>query len=345
MVETIGKELVARKQFLKGDRIETIYLGGGTPSVLSIDQISMLIEIIRNQYFIIEEPEVTIELNPEDVNSHYALGLLRCGINRVSLGIQSFEDQDLAFMNRSHLSHQSHQSLDILYEAGFKNISLDLMFGLIGSDLKSWERNLLKAIDYGPEHISCYNLTIEEQTAFSKWEQTGKIRSIDESIQFDQFMLCHDLLSHNGYDHYEISNYSKPGFRSQHNTNYWQRVPYIGVGPGAHSYYGQSRSYNVSNNSLYLKSNGIPEVHNRETLTAFDEFNEQVMLGLRTKAGLSKELIASFDKSIVEKFYYNLNLLTQYDYIIEEEKNYRLSIQNWYKSDAISSDLFVIPEQ
>lgn len=344
IVSTIIKELELREVFLKSQLIETIYFGGGTPSILSIEQLKSILKAIEEYYNLANSIETTIELNPEDVSIEYAKQLLDIGFNRVSIGIQSFEEGDLKFMNRSHHSGQSHDSLVNLNKAGFNNISLDLMFGLIGSDLNKWEKNIELALEYNPQHLSCYNLTIEEQTAFGKWEKEGRLRTTDESIQFDQFIFCNDLLTKNGYDHYEISNYSRLGYQSKHNTNYWNRVPYLGIGPGAHSFKQGLREFNISNNAKYIKEIADNTERQQDLLTSYDLFNELIMLGLRTKSGISKELISKFAQPLQSQFEKSITKLLNTQAVHQNESFYFLKTENWYRSDFISSELFVISE-
>ncbi len=323
------------------NQIDSIYFGGGTPSVLEPSNIRRFLVLINQRYDINSDAEITLEVNPEDITLKYCEEIVMAGVNRVSMGIQSFFDHDLSFMNRAHNADQGRMAIEHIRAVGIESLCVDLMFGLVDSDMDQWKANLEQIVSYAPEHISCYNLTIEEQTAFHKWQEQGKIQSLKENIQFDQFMLGHDLLSAGGYDHYEISNFCKPGLHSRHNTNYWAHGDYLGIGPGAHSYFDGVRYWNCSNNMQYIKHMEESSLkQEKEELSEADVYNETIMLGLRQAKGVAKSRINSFSTDIVNHFYKLTNEMTSKGVVLDIADSVRITTQNWYLSDHISSKLF-----
>lgn len=331
------------KDFLGDDKIETIYLGGGTPSLLTAQELEKIFLALSKEYEWDHHCEVTLEANPEDINPYYLSDLKSVGINRLSIGIQSFSQNDLHLMNRVHSALQSERALGWVNESEFDNYSVDLMFGLVNTTISDWQDNLEKAMSYDPPHISAYNLTIEEQTAFSKWVSQGKIKTPQEDVQFEQFKLAHDMLCSKGYDHYEISNYCQEGFIADHNTNYWKNKPYLGIGPAAHSYNGSMRRWNIANNSKYIKAIlSESEAFESEILSSKDKYNEMIMLSLRTKWGVTKESIRGLDSETQNYFRANVEGLINKNLIRESTHSYYLTLDHWYMSDEISSQLFIV---
>jgi oxygen-independent coproporphyrinogen III oxidase len=298
--QAIAWELGRQKNYLGGEPLETIYFGGGTPSLLSQGELEVIFSSIYSNYNVVDGTEVTLEANPDDLTKEKLKILKQTGVNRLSLGIQSFDDTVLKFFNRAHSAKESIECVALAREVGFANLSLDLIYAVPGQSLNVWEENIKRAVALMPEHISAYSLTIEDKTAFGKWQQQGKLKAVDENESANGFELLTDLLSSSGYEHYEISNFCKPGFYSKHNSSYWKSRKYLGVGPSAHSYDGESRQFNISNNALYLKAvrNGQLSFE-REILSRENKINEYIFTTLRTQWGC--------DLSYLEKtFQYNL---------------------------------------
>ena len=342
MVNAICDEIELTADYLQVDTLETIYFGGGTPSVLSPIQLNRILSKVHNHYTITNNVEVTFEANPEDLTLEYCKELKSVGINRLSVGLQSFIADDLSFMNRSHDLNQARTALQHVRLANIDQLCTDLMFGLINSNMNQWQNNLSELVKYEPDHISCYNLTIEEQTAFHKWNRQGKIKILEETLQFDQFIQAHEFLTGQGYDHYEISNFSLPGCRSRHNSAYWDHAKYLGVGPGAHSFDGTTRSWNPSNNQKYLRS--IEEgtlTKEQEVLSDQNLYNETIMLCLRQAKGIKvSEVSTTFDNRIMQHFKLQADKLIMQGLLIDDDTHYRLGIDNWYLADHISEQLF-----
>ena len=342
MVNAICDEIELTADYLQIDTLETIYFGGGTPSVLSPNQLNQILSKVHNHYTITNNVEVTFEANPEDLTLEYCKELKSVGINRLSVGLQSFIADDLSFMNRSHDLNQARTALQHVRLANIDQLCTDLMFGLINSNMNQWQNNLSELVKYEPDHISCYNLTIEEQTAFHKWNRQGKIKILEETLQFDQFIQAHEFLTGQGYDHYEISNFSLPGCRSRHNSAYWDHAKYLGVGPGAHSFDGTTRSWNPSNNQKYLRS--IEEgtlTKEQEVLSDQNLYNETIMLCLRQAKGIKvSEVSTTFDNRIMQHFKLQADKLIMQGLLIDDDTHYRLGIDNWYLADHISEQLF-----
>jgi len=290
MVQAIAKELVLRKSEVD-DVVETIYFGGGTPSVLSNEEIEFLIQTVYDHYKVMDRPEVTLEANPDDLSNHRIIQLSNSPINRLSIGIQSFFDEDLKLMNRAHNASEAEKCLQEATKY-FDNITIDLIYGIPGMDNKRWKANIQKALDFGLPHISSYALTVEPRTALQKFIEKGVVPNVDDEQAQEQFYILVDMLEAHGFVNYEISNFGKPGFFSKNNTAYWLGKTYVGVGPSAHSFDGKNRSWNIRNNPTYIKKiteDVLPmEI---ETLSQSDRYNEAVMTGLRTIWGVSLEKI------------------------------------------------------
>lgn len=290
MVQAIAKELVLRKSEVD-DEVETIYFGGGTPSVLSNEEIEFLIQTIYDHYKVIDDPEITLEANPDDLSNHRIIQLSNSPINRLSIGIQSFFDEDLKLMNRAHNASEAEKCIQEA-TAHFDNITIDLIYGIPGMDNKRWKANILKALDFGLPHISSYALTVEPRTALQKYIENGMVPNVDDEQAQEQFYILVDTLEAHGFVNYEISNFGKPDYFSKNNTVYWLGKNYVGVGPSAHSFDGKNRSWNIRNNPTYIKkiTEGVLPVE-IETLSQADRYNEAVMTGLRTIWGVSLEKI------------------------------------------------------
>ena len=308
MVHAIGKELSLRKEYLTGE-VNTIYFGGGTPSLLSVEQIGFLLSIISSIYDINPRAEITLEANPEDISTTKAQALFEIGINRISLGVQSFEDKVLEKLNRAHSKEDAINAIQALQNVGFENLTIDLIYGIPGQNFKTWEANLAKAIALKVPHLSCYALTIEEKTAFGHWQKSGKLITVEDTIYEKEYNIMTKSLAEAGYEHYEVSNFAKPGFESKHNAAYWQQEPYLGLGPGAHSYNGTSRQYNVSNNATYIKAITNDELpYEIELLSEKQIYNEYILTGIRTKRGVDLRRV---------KKDFNIDLLNKHEIFIE----------------------------
>ncbi len=325
------------------DLIETIYFGGGTPSLLSIIEIDSLIKAVINNFKISKKPEITLEANPDDLKTSKLKELSNSLINRLSIGIQSFNDQDLKLMNRSHNSFDSINCIDNSLKY-FDNISIDLIYGMPNSNLISWEKNLNLALNWDLNHISAYALTVEPKTALEKYIQKEIILPLDEEFVYDQFNLMYDKLLDLNYINYELSSFAKKGYFSKNNSGYWLGKKYVGIGPSSHSFDGFSRSWNVSNNKLYvsdIQNNKI--YHQKEKLTHIDQYNEYIMTGLRTMWGISlSNLQEKFGKKIENHFVKKSKKFIESKLLIIENDLIKTSKKGKFLSDGIASELFLI---
>ena len=343
MVLALAKEMELRKDEFQNEEVETIYFGGGTPSVLSIDDIRFLIHSVYQNYNVIENPEITLEANPDDLDEETILQFANSPINRLSIGIQSFFEDDLQLMNRAHNSEEAKKSLAFAAHH-FDNISIDLIYGMPNMSNEKWLQNIETALSFNIPHISSYALTVEPKTALHKMIKSGSISSLDDDLAQQHFHILIDKLQENGFVHYELSNFGKPNYFSKNNTAYWLGKKYIGIGPSAHSFNGKSRSWNVSNNSLYLKALAENKVPSEiEILSKTDQYNEYIMTGLRTIWGVSLERIETeFGSSYLEYLhqqaekYISDNLLTVENNILKTTKKGK------FLSDGIASDLFLL---
>jgi len=343
MVEALAKEIELRKDEFKNIIVETIYFGGGTPSVLNNKELEFLIDTVYNNYEVSEQPEITIEANPDDLSKNRIIELSQSPVNRLSIGIQSFFEDDLKLMNRAH---NAQEAKDCLAEAVkyFNNISVDLIYGIQNSTKEKWLQNIETALSYNVPHISSYALTVEPKTALASFIEKGIIQDVDEELAQEQFHILKDKLEAEGFIHYELSNFGKEGFFSRNNSAYWQGKSYIGIGPSAHSFNREERGWNVRNNSKYINAiqqNKLPmEV---ETLTKTDQYNEYVMTGLRTIWGVSLVKVESDFGSLYKDY-----LLEQAEVFINqhllyiEDMHIKVSKEGQFLSDGIASELFKV---
>jgi len=293
MAQAIGREAALRKNYIK-EPVATVYFGGGTPSLLSVSSLHYLIQQLHDTFTIGEDAEITLEANPDDISMERLRSWKTLGINRLSIGIQSFYDEDLKWMNRAHNAQQALHSITLAQRAGFANITIDLIYGTPTLTNEQWRHNVQQAIDLGIPHLSCYALTVEPNTALHKMIQTHKMPNVEEEKQSQHFDLLVRWMKDAGYEHYEISNFAKPGCESRHNSSYWQSKPYLGLGPSAHSFNGTSRQWNVANNALYMQSISLGTVpFEIEHLTPTQQLNEYIMTSLRTKQGISLNHVAN----------------------------------------------------
>ncbi|MBF4487966.1 MULTISPECIES: radical SAM family heme chaperone HemW [unclassified Flavobacterium] len=343
MVLALAKEIAMRKNEFSTEMVETIYFGGGTPSVLTNDEIKFLISEVYKNYSVVENPEITLEANPDDLSTERILELSKSPINRLSIGIQSFYEEDLKMMNRAH---NSEEAINCLTEATkyFDNISLDLIYGIPGLTDEMWRKNIETALSFGIPHISSYALTVEPKTALRKLIDTGKIAEPEDEVASNHFMILVETLQKNGFIHYELSNFGKENYFSKNNSAYWLGKKYIGIGPSAHSYNGEKRGWNVANNSLYLKSIQNDELPiETETLTISDRYNEYIMTGLRTIWGVSLERIET--EFGVEYLDYLTNQSQKFlddDLLFIENNIIKPTAKGKFLTDGIASDLFYL---
>ena len=345
MLSAIKKEIQLRHNELENKTLKSLYFGGGTPSVLSGDEIKSLIDEIQKYFSFDENIEITLESNPDDLNKNFLEELSKTEVNRLSIGTQSFYDEDLKLMNRAHNASEAESSIKRAQDFGLVNISVDLIYGSPTSNFEIWKDNLSKTIELQVPHVSSYALTVEPKTALEKWIENGKIRSPEETEQNQEFYYMKDFLKDNGFDHYEISNFGKPGFHSKHNSAYWKSEPYLGIGPSAHSYNGHlERSWNIANNPIYIKNlnqNILPI--EKEILTEKDRFNEMIMIGLRTIWGVDLNRInQNFSSEVID--YLNQEIKSKIESgILEIENNYlKIPEKHWFLADGIASDLFIV---
>jgi len=329
---------------LRGVRGASLYFGGGTPSVLSIDELAGLMETVTQHHALDPGAEITLEANPDDLTDDYVTGLRHLGFNRLSIGIQSFFDDDLQWMNRRHCAREAVQSVVIARKRGFSNINIDLMYGLPSMTPERWAENMKQALELDVPHISAYHLTIEPRTVFGRRQAKGEIFTISEDESVKQFNILLDTMENAGYEHYEISNFARPGFRSRHNTAYWQQQPYIGIGPSAHSYDGQSRQWNVSNNSQYIKALEKGTVwFEREQLTPAEQYNDYILVSLRTIWGVDSGYIrAHFGEAFENEFLRQAAGYLQNGYVQEQDGVFTLTRKGKLIADRIAGDLFFL---
>jgi oxygen-independent coproporphyrinogen-3 oxidase len=361
MVLALAKEIAMRKSEFQDDPefsgVETIYFGGGTPSILQITDIRLLIDEVYRNYKVVDNPEITLEANPDDlianVLSSRALPKLRerdfyeeyrsIGINRLSIGIQSFFEDDLKLMNRAHNSEEAKSCLEIATQY-FDNISIDLIYGMPNMSNEKWLHNIETALSFNIPHISSYALTVEPKTALHTFIQKGIIPQLDDEVAQEHFHLLVDKLEENGFIHYELSNFGKENYFSKNNSSYWLGKKYIGIGPSAHSYDGEKRGWNVSNNTLYLKSiqeNKLPL--ETETLTKTDRYNEYVMTGLRTIWGISLDRIETeFGKTYLDYLNQQAAKYIEDHLLFVDDNVLRTTKSGKFLSDGIASDLFLL---
>ncbi len=343
MVMALVKELIMRAGEFENEIVETIYFGGGTPSVLDFSELKLLIDTVYQNYNVAKNPEITLEANPDDLSKDRILDLAENRINRLSIGIQSFFEDDLKLMNRAHNANEAKACLAEATKH-FDNISIDLIYGIPGLSNAQWLENIETALSFGIPHISSYALTVEPKTALKKLIQTGKIAEPNDEVAQEQFVILVETLQAKGFIHYELSNFGKENYFSKNNSSYWLGKKYLGIGPSAHSYNGISRSWNVANNSLYLKSIQENQLPNEvEMLSINDRYNEYIMTGLRTIWGVDLNRIESefgmktltYLKKQAQKFLED-GLLSIDDHIL------KTTIKGKFLTDGIASDLFLL---
>ncbi len=341
MIDAICKEIKIKKNYAQAQNLSSIYLGGGTPSLLSEKELEKIIDC-ANKYFLLEDKiEVTLEANPDDINAASLKFLKKLGVNRLSIGLQSFNNEELKWMNRAHTAEESSVCVKMAQDNGFENISIDLIYGSKFQTVETWQNTLKKAIDLDVKHISSYNLTIEHKTALGLKHHKGLEPAINDELSSSQFLLLVETLNKANFIHYEISNFGRENYFAVHNSNYWLGQHYIGVGPSAHSFNGDSRQWNIKNNQQYIdKINSNESFFEIENLTIQNKYNEYILTRLRTIWGCDiNEMKLIFGKEITDHFENEINNKTMF----VEEKNgiYTLNNKGKLLADGIAADLFL----
>ncbi len=345
MITAIKKEIFLRKDELHNKNLNSLYFGGGTPSILSGDEIKSMIDEVLKYFNFNSDIEITLEANPDDLDKNFLKQLSDSPINRLSIGTQSFFDEDLRLMNRAHNASDAEGSIKRAQDFGFENLSIDLIYGSPTSNLEIWKQNLNKTIALEVPHISSYALTVEPKTVLEKWIANGKVSYPKEDEQNREFYYMIDFLKDHDFEHYEISNFAKKGFHSRHNSAYWKYNEYLGIGPSAHSYNGfDQRSWNVANNQQYIKKlNSNLLAKETEILSSKDQFNEMIMIGLRTIWGVDLESLKNkFKEEILDQFHKEIQQKLADGILIKENNHLKIPEKHWFMADGIASDLFQV---
>jgi oxygen-independent coproporphyrinogen-3 oxidase len=344
MVNSIVNEAHSRATELSQERIKTVYFGGGTPSVLNANELHKILKTFRDNYTVDKNVEITLEANPDDINLELLKTWRREGVNRLSIGVQSFRSEDLEWMNRSHSAEQSVNTVKLAQQEGFDNITIDLIYGLPNMSMTEWEAQLDQAIALNVPHISAYCLTVEPNTALAHLTKTGKIVTPGDQVQSEEFLMLRKKLLDARFIQYEVSNFGKEGFESQHNSAYWKNEKYLGIGPSAHSFDGVSRRWNVSNNQRYMSALETEDDYFEvETLSPTDKFNELLLTGLRTVYGVDKTLLLK-EVSPPASFEVQINEYRVKGWLLEEHDKYLLTPEGLLFADQIASELFLLED-
>ncbi len=341
MVVAILKELELQKDYLKGETVETIYFGGGTPSLLSQEELALVFQKINEHYAISNSVEITLEANPDDLTPEKLAVLSTSPVNRLSIGIQSFFEEDLQFMNRAHNAEEAKVCVQNAKNAGFDNLTVDLIYGSPTTSITNWRVNLQTVFDLKIPHISCYCLTVEPKTALDHFVKTGKAQPVDEEQAAQQFEILVEEMEKQGYDHYEISNFALPDCYSKHNSSYWLSKKYLGIGPSAHSFDGVSRQWNIANNAKYMAALAEGNLSfEKEMLTTTQQYDEYIMTSLRTIWGCELERVAGFDEKFKKYFLKNVQPFLNDGSVFKENGFYFLTKKGKLLADKISMELF-----
>ncbi len=342
-MDALCREIELQKNYLDAKEVSSLYFGGGTPSLLDIKDIDRIIASVTQNFRLDRNAEITLEANPDDLNKEKIEGLKEAGINRLSIGVQSFSDSDLSLLNRTHSGKQALTAIGEAQKAGFSNLTIDLMYGLPGLTARKWEHNLKQAFSLGVPHLSAYCLTVEERTALHHFIKTGQISIPGEEAAIAHYETLMESAEQNGFIHYEISNFCKPGMHSRHNSSYWNNEPYLGIGPSAHSYNGTLRQWNVANNAVYIRSvkSGKSWFEN-EALKPADVFNEYIMTRLRTKAGIDLAFIkVQFGQERASGLIQQLSQYITNGLLQQEKENVFLTRKGKLLADKIAADFFI----
>jgi oxygen-independent coproporphyrinogen III oxidase len=341
LVKALASEAEREKEYLGGETLNTIYFGGGTPSILEIAELELLLGTIAKNYSIAPGAEITLEANPDDIAADKLRAWKDLGINRLSIGVQSFFEEELRWMNRAHNAEHAINNLQLARKE-FDNITIDLIYGSPLLTDEMWKQNVDRAIAMDVPHLSCYALTVEEKTPLDKLIKTSKVADVDNDKQARQFLLLMEWLRDKGYEHYEVSNFAKPGFRSRHNSSYWKGDKYLGLGPSAHSYNGDERRWNIANNNVYINAINDGAVQREvELLTASQKLNEFVMIGLRTIEGIDLEkLREQFGDNERRRIEREVEKFVKHGLVQRHESSIQLTDEGMLRADGIASELF-----
>ncbi|MDP4207468.1 MAG: radical SAM family heme chaperone HemW [Bacteroidota bacterium] len=344
LLDCLAKEIEMRKDYFHSPNVDTIYFGGGTPSVLTPQEIERLLDCIHRHFNVSANAEITLEANPDDLTTDYLQSIKKLGINRLSIGIQSFFDDDLKWMNRRHTAQEAERCIKLAQDTGLTNMNIDLIYGLPQLSAERWAQNLEKFFLFNIPHLSAYHLTIEPKTVLGHYKKKGKLNEIGEEESLLQYSMLIDKMKRNGYEHYEISNFCKDGMFSRHNTNYWQGGKYLGAGPSAHSYDGTARRWNLSVNQQYIEAIEQGKIYfEDEQLGVNERFNDYLLTGLRTIWGVDLRIVReSFGEKYLRHIQQELSKFANTGYMILEEEHLRLSDNGMFVSDRIISDLFYV---
>jgi oxygen-independent coproporphyrinogen-3 oxidase len=341
LLQALIKEINLQKAYLDNDTIETIYFGGGTPSILSADELNLLIGTITKQHTVAANAEITIEANPDDLDKAKLQALRQTDINRFSIGIQSFFDDDLEWMNRVHRAGEAEASVKRTQDIGFENITVDLIYGYPLLNDTKWKHNLNKVFELDIQHVSSYSMTVEPKTALASFIKKKKQASMDDQQSAEQFILLMDAMQTHGFEHYEISNFCKPGHYSKHNSNYWKGVKYLGIGPSAHSYNGETRQWNIANNAKYMQALEKAEIPaETELLTETDRLNEYIMTSLRTMWGLDLKNLNNIAKGASGQLNKASQRYFENGWMEQKEEVIYLTQTGKLYADSIAAELF-----
>ena len=339
-ISALLKETGARRDYLEGEPVETVYFGGGTPSLLEEAEVELILQTLRDTFAIAPGAEVTLEANPDDITSSRLWAWRKAGINRLSIGVQSFFEEDLRWMNRAHDANQALEGVRLAQAEGFDNISIDLIYGGPTLPDDHWRKNVEQAVGLGIPHLSCYALTVEPRTALDTLIRRHQTADVDPEDQARQFLLLMDWMAAAGYEHYEISNFARPGRRSRHNSAYWQGKRYLGLGPSAHSYNGVSREWNIANNARYIAEPGL--VAEKEVLTPEQQLNEFIMISLRMGEGIDLATLAQrFGAAHAEDLLRRAERYIRATTLRSDSGRLQLTKEGKLLADGIAADLFV----
>lgn len=342
MVKAMARELEMRKDYLEQNKLESVYFGGGTPSLLDEADLEVLLTKVNDLHHILPNAEITLEANPDDISRDKVAMWKKLGVNRLSIGVQSFFEEELKWMNRAHNAYEAERSIKLAQDAGIENITIDLIFGLPISNHDRWEENVKKAILSEVPHISAYALTVEEGTALAHFVKKGKAEIAPDEYTMDQFDRTHEMLTSNGFLHYEISNYGKPGQLAVHNTNYWKSKAYLGIGPSAHSYNGVERCSNVAHNHHYLKAIRVGKLDQEvEEIDPDTKYNEFVMTRIRTMWGINKEEIKEMGGKYWNQMEAVANRLKGKEWLTENDNHYQLTRTGMHYADGVAMEFFI----
>lgn len=344
MLKALQDEFLQRKKYLSEAKIESIYFGGGSPSTLTPEEIQSLINLVKVNFELSKDAEITLEANPDDLYSEKVKGFKKTDINRFSIGIQSFHEEDLKWMNRAHTANEAQTCIQRVQDAGFENITCDLIYGFPLLTDEKWAKNIEMLTAFQVPHLSCYGMTVEPRTALASFIRKGKTAPMDDEQAARQFLYLMERLTQKGYLHYEISNFAKEGHLAIHNTNYWKGIPYLGIGPSAHSFDGASRSWNIANNALYIqKVEHQLEYQEHETLSAADQYNEYVMTSLRTIWGINLNHIQTKHGDAVLAFLsQESEVFERQGYVSIQNHHIQLTTKGKLMADYIASELFIL---